>query len=82
MGNKNTKTTVKTTKKEDVFKILLLGSGESGKTTIHKQVKILFDNGFTNKKELEGFKNAIYSNILTTVNSCTELAKKKGCRFS
>ncbi|OUM54046.1 hypothetical protein BVG19_g3389 [[Candida] boidinii] len=44
-------------------KMLLLGSGESGKSTILKQIKILYLNGFT-KRELYDYKPFVYKNIL------------------
>jgi hypothetical protein len=52
------------------------------KTTIHKQIKIIFDKGFTNKKELEGFKNSIYANILSTIASLGQGCKKNGTEFA
>mmetsp|Transcript_9775 Transcript_9775/g.11137 ORF Transcript_9775/g.11137 Transcript_9775/m.11137 type:complete len:370 (+) Transcript_9775:301-1410(+) len=44
------------------IKILLLGTGESGKSTIFKQVKKLFGEDFT-QEELNGWKTRIYNNI-------------------
>ncbi|CAO3597259.1 unnamed protein product [Absidia cylindrospora] len=44
-------------------KILLLGSGESGKTTTIKQMKVLHQNGFT-KNELFAWRTTIYKNVM------------------
>ncbi|XP_053530107.1 guanine nucleotide-binding protein G(t) subunit alpha-3 [Ictalurus punctatus] len=44
-------------------KVLLLGAGEAGKSTIMKQMKILYRGGFTKEEQLE-FKAVIYGNIL------------------
>jgi len=44
-------------------KILLLGTGQSGKTTIGKQLKILHQNGFT-PEEIMHYRDLIYKNIL------------------
>ncbi|MCJ1469473.1 Guanine nucleotide-binding protein alpha-2 subunit [Pseudocyphellaria aurata] len=44
-------------------KILLLGSGESGKSTIVKQMKIIHQNGYT-KDELALYRLTIYKNVL------------------
>ncbi len=58
------------------IKLLLLGAGESGKSTIAKQMKILHLNGFT-KAELMGFKPVLHSNaieiIQTLIRGCAEL---------
>ena len=45
------------------LKVLLLGSGESGKSTILQQLKILHQNGFTNEELLE-YKPFIFDNII------------------
>lgn len=47
----------------DEVKILLLGSGESGKSTIVKQMKIIHQNGYT-REELAMFRVTIYKNVL------------------
>ena len=44
-------------------KILLLGSGESGKSTFLKQMKIIHGNDFS-KDERENHKSVIYGNIV------------------
>ena len=44
-------------------KLLLLGAGESGKSTIMKQVKILYLGGF-NPEERKMFKQAIERNVI------------------
>ncbi|KAG1721024.1 heterotrimeric G protein alpha subunit [Suillus lakei] len=49
-------------------KILLLGSGESGKSTIVKQMKIIHQNGFT-KDELMMFRPTIYQNTLDSAQA-------------
>merc|ERR1711991_1235331 len=57
-------------------KLLLLGAGESGKSTISKQMKIIHLNGFT-EAELMGYKPILQSNAIETikilVNACDEL---------
>ena len=54
--------------KEDqsVIKMLLLGAGESGKSTIFKQMKIINKNGYTSE-EKAAFKSIIYSNVIVSM---------------
>ncbi|SCU84394.1 LADA_0D01464g1_1 [Lachancea dasiensis] len=47
------------------LKVLLLGSGESGKSTVLQQLKILHQNGFSNEELME-YRPFIYDNILET----------------
>jgi len=61
--------------KEDEMKIklLLLGAGESGKSTIFKQIKKIYGDGFT-PDEQQLFTNVIYSNIIFCMqNVCKAL---------
>ncbi|KJX93145.1 Guanine nucleotide binding protein (G-protein) alpha subunit [Zymoseptoria brevis] len=44
-------------------KILLLGSGESGKSTIVKQMKIIHQNGYSHD-ELQLYRHTIYKNLI------------------
>ncbi|KIJ51294.1 hypothetical protein M422DRAFT_43853 [Sphaerobolus stellatus SS14] len=65
----------KKSKKE--CKILLLGSGESGKSTIVKQMKILHKDGFTDDERL-GFRSAIYDNLYESGQAIArQLGEKK-----
>lgn len=50
------------TTKDEEMKVLLLGAGESGKSTILQQLKILHQDGFSDK-ELLDYIPVIYSNL-------------------
>lgn len=49
-------------------KILLLGSGESGKSTILKQMKIIHQNGYS-QEDLLMYKTTVYKNLLDSAKS-------------
>jgi hypothetical protein len=59
------------------IKMLLLGTGESGKSTIAKQLKILHMDGFSHE-ELEGYKPVINNNVLTAFRNIILAAHKLG----
>ena len=55
--------------KEDekrVVKLLLLGAGESGKSTIVKQMRIIHGNGYS-RDECQAYKNVVYSNTIESM---------------
>ncbi|KAI0090848.1 G-protein alpha subunit [Irpex rosettiformis] len=58
-------------------KILLLGSGESGKSTIVKQMKIIHQNGYT-PDELMTFRTTIYKNTLESAHHILLAMRKIG----
>ncbi|KAH8827724.1 heterotrimeric G-protein alpha subunit, GPA3-like protein [Flagelloscypha sp. PMI_526] len=58
-------------------KILLLGSGESGKSTIVKQMKIIHQQGYT-PSELEKFKPTIYGNVLDSAQDIVRFMRRIG----
>ncbi|KAJ7634611.1 heterotrimeric G-protein alpha subunit, GPA3-like protein [Roridomyces roridus] len=58
-------------------KILLLGSGESGKSTIVKQMKIIHQDGFSHE-ELVGFRPTIHKNVLDSVQAIIMASRKIG----
>ncbi|KAI9678038.1 MAG: G-Protein alpha subunit [Caeruleum heppii] len=49
-------------KKSNEVKLLLLGAGESGKSTVLKQMKLIYASGFS-KSEREDWRAIIFSNI-------------------
>jgi hypothetical protein len=56
---------------------VLLGAGESGKSTIAKQLKILHLRGFK-EEEIMLFKKQIYQNVLTNIRLLIKGAEDKG----
>lgn len=50
----------------NVVKLLLLGAGESGKSTIVKQMKIIHNDGFT-EEELRSFRPTVLDNLLSSM---------------
>ncbi|KAG9291788.1 hypothetical protein G9A89_012073 [Geosiphon pyriformis] len=56
-------------------KILLLGSGESGKSTIVKQMKIIHQNGYT-KEELALYRITVYKNLIDSAQAIVLALKK------
>ena len=55
----------------------LLGSGESGKSTIVKQMKIIHQNGYT-REELMTFRTTIYKNTLESAHHILLAMRKIG----
>ncbi|MCL7021392.1 hypothetical protein MKW94_027712, partial [Papaver nudicaule] len=49
-----------------IQKLLLLGAGESGKSTIFKQIKLLFQTGFDDA-ELKSYTSVIFANVYQTI---------------
>ncbi|KAK0190316.1 heterotrimeric G-protein alpha subunit, GPA3-like protein [Armillaria mellea] len=58
-------------------KILLLGSGESGKSTIVKQMKIIHQGGFT-PEERDSYRGTIYKNVLDSAQAIALMMRKIG----
>lgn len=56
-------------------KILLLGSGESGKSTILKQMKIINQNGYS-QEELLMYKTTVYKNLIDCAKAVVAALKR------
>ncbi|KAL9653409.1 hypothetical protein ABK040_002045 [Willaertia magna] len=67
-GGGSTKPLLPQVEHNDVIKILLLGSGESGKSTLFKQIKIIENKTFS-EDEIKRFSSIIYLNILQTIDA-------------
>ncbi|XP_071751004.1 guanine nucleotide-binding protein G(q) subunit alpha-like [Centroberyx gerrardi] len=50
------------------FKLLLLGTGESGKSTFIKQMRIIHGSGYT-EEDKRGFTRLVYQNIFTAMQA-------------
>ncbi|KAG6740477.1 hypothetical protein POTOM_055928 [Populus tomentosa] len=51
---------------QHIQKLLLLGAGDSGKSTIFKQIKLLFQSGF-DEAELKSYISVIHANVYQTI---------------
>ena len=48
---------------KNILKMLLSGAGESGKSTIVKQMKIIHESGFTSE-DFKQYRPVVYSNTI------------------
>jgi len=64
-------------KMRNEVKLLLLGAGESGKSTILKQMKLIHDNGYT-KEDKDAFKEIIFSNTIQSMRVIIEAMERLG----
>jgi len=63
-------------------KLLLLGPGESGKSTVFKQMKIIQDNGGFTTEELQSYKYIVYGNCVTQMKVIVNAAMKLNIQLS
>nr|XP_046231274.1 guanine nucleotide-binding protein subunit alpha-14-like [Scatophagus argus] len=56
------------------LKLLLLGTGESGKSTFIKQMRIIHGNGYT-ETDRKGFTRLVFQNIITAIRALIEAMK-------
>lgn len=53
----------------------MLGAGESGKSTIAKQLKILFEYGFSTEQR-SSYKTLIFTNIVSSMKALVRVAEE------
>jgi len=66
---------------ESTIKLLLLGAGECGKSTIAKQMKILHCQGFT-EEDKNRFKTVVTQNVVTSMQILIKAASKMNIQIS
>eukprot|EP00298_Acanthocystis_sp_HF-20_P014356 c20741_g1_i2.p1 GENE.c20741_g1_i2~~c20741_g1_i2.p1 ORF type:complete len:349 (-),score=132.64 c20741_g1_i2:10-1056(-) len=64
------------------LKLLLLGAGMAGKSTIFKQVKRIYNNGFNDAAVRENYKPAIHANVIEGIKVLVHQAQRHGFEFS
>ena len=67
-------------RQEEIIKLLLLGAGESGKSTIFKQMKILYGQAW-DTDELNSLKPVVFANIIQNMRLVLEYADVNGFDF-
>lgn len=73
----NTDAKKETVKQAKVIKMLLLGAGESGKSTIFKQMKVINKDGYS-KAELKEFVGIVHSNVCQSMKAMVDSFEKLG----
>jgi guanine nucleotide-binding protein G(o) subunit alpha len=63
------------------IKLLLLGAGESGKSTIVKQMKIIHESGFTSE-DFKQYRPVVYSNTIQSLVAILRAMPNLGIAFS
>eukprot|EP01125_Pyxidicula_operculata_P009997 TRINITY_DN3289_c0_g1_i4.p2 TRINITY_DN3289_c0_g1~~TRINITY_DN3289_c0_g1_i4.p2 ORF type:complete len:347 (+),score=69.14 TRINITY_DN3289_c0_g1_i4:1294-2334(+) len=61
-------------KKKDYIKLLLLGTGESGKSTIAKQLRLIHNVGYT-PKERESIREVIHNNVYESMKTLYNICR-------
>ncbi|KAL9656801.1 hypothetical protein ABK040_004337 [Willaertia magna] len=59
-------------KKQEQITVLLLGPGESGKSTLFKQIQYLYNQGIALETKRKALKDVVYSNIIENMRSLIE----------
>ncbi|KAJ0967658.1 hypothetical protein J5N97_024575 [Dioscorea zingiberensis] len=65
---------------QHIHKLLLLGAGESGKSTIFKQIKLLFQTVF-DEAELRSYTSVTHANVYQTIKEIGEKLSDIGSRW-
>uniref|UniRef100_H2XPF9 G-protein alpha subunit n=2 Tax=Ciona intestinalis TaxID=7719 RepID=H2XPF9_CIOIN len=65
---------------QEQIKLLLLGAGESGKSTIVKQMVIIHKNGFS-EEEVYKFRPIVFGNVLQCMLSMVVAMNKLGIQY-
>jgi len=67
--------------RQNEIKLLLLGAGESGKSTFVKQMKIIHENGFT-RDECKQYRPVVYSNTIQSLAAIIKGMDVLGINFA
>lgn len=67
-------------KNETTYKLLLLGTGESGKSTVFKQMQILHEEGFSDVEQ-QTFRHVLRANVVDSMKALIEGAQSLGYQF-